>query len=58
MINKTLQLSYDHLKGKEVKSSLWLCVVYGIFESFLEILVTYDMGLGLFHEDSFMEEAR
>ncbi|XP_039173485.1 disease resistance protein At4g27190-like [Eucalyptus grandis] len=56
-INKMLQLSYDHLKGEDVKSLLRLCVVCGVSKPSLENLVRYGVGLGLFREDN-MEEAR
>ncbi|KAF8019850.1 hypothetical protein BT93_G0517 [Corymbia citriodora subsp. variegata] len=60
-INKMLQLSYDCFKGedgKEAKSLLWLCVVYGVSKPSLENLVRYGMGLRLFREGSSMEEVR
>ncbi|XP_048135721.1 uncharacterized protein LOC125315313 [Rhodamnia argentea] len=56
--NKMLQLSYDHLKGEDVKSLLRLCVVCGVSKPSLENLVRYGVGLGLFREDKSMEEAR
>ncbi|XP_056159279.1 uncharacterized protein LOC115691921 [Syzygium oleosum] len=58
VINKTLQLSYDHIKSKDAKSLLRLCAVYGVSEPSLENLVRYGVGLGLFGEDSSMEDAR
>ncbi|XP_048135712.1 uncharacterized protein LOC115727725 [Rhodamnia argentea] len=57
-VNKMLQLSYDHLKGEDVKSLLRLCVVCGVSKPSLENLVRYGVGLGLFREDKSMEEAR
>ncbi|KAL3729904.1 hypothetical protein ACJRO7_026973 [Eucalyptus globulus] len=60
-INKMLQLTYDHFKGKdgeEVKSLLRLCVIYGVSKPSLENLVKYGVGLRLFREDSNMEEVR
>ncbi|XP_018715066.2 disease resistance protein At4g27190 [Eucalyptus grandis] len=58
VINKMLQLSYDHLKGDEVKSLLQLCVVYGISKPSLNNLVRYAIGLGLFGEYNRLEDAR
>ncbi|XP_039172874.1 putative disease resistance protein RGA3 [Eucalyptus grandis] len=61
VINKMLQLSYDHLKGEEgeeAKSLLRLCVACGVSKPHLEDLVRYSVGLRLFREDSSMEEAR
>ncbi|XP_056159383.1 uncharacterized protein LOC115691305 isoform X1 [Syzygium oleosum] len=60
-INEMLQLSYDRLKGedgKEAKSLLRLCVVYGVSKPSLENLVRYGVGSRLFREDSSMEEVR
>ncbi|XP_048135733.1 uncharacterized protein LOC125315325 [Rhodamnia argentea] len=60
-INEMLQLSYDRFKGedgKEVKSLLRLCVVYGVSKPSLENLVRYGVGSRLFREDSSMEEVR
>ncbi|XP_048135357.1 disease resistance protein At4g27190-like isoform X2 [Rhodamnia argentea] len=57
-VNKMLRLSYDHLKGEEVKSLLRLCVIYGVSKPSLENLVRYAMGLGLFGEYSRIEDAR
>ncbi|XP_039174082.1 uncharacterized protein LOC104452595 isoform X2 [Eucalyptus grandis] len=61
MINETLRLSYDRLRGedsKELKLLLRLCVVYGVSKPSLENLVRYGVGLRLFREDSTMEEIR
>ncbi|XP_039163853.1 uncharacterized protein LOC108957752 isoform X2 [Eucalyptus grandis] len=61
IINKMLQLSYDRFKGKdgkEVKSLLRLCAVYGVSKPSLENLVRYGVGSRLFREDSNMEEVR
>ncbi|XP_048135258.1 disease resistance protein At4g27190-like [Rhodamnia argentea] len=60
-INEMLQLSYNRFKGedgKEVKSLLRLCVVYGVSKPSLENLVRYGVGSRLFREDSSMEEVR
>ncbi|XP_039173458.1 disease resistance protein At4g27190-like [Eucalyptus grandis] len=60
-INEMLQLSYNRFKGeegKEVKSLLRLCVVYGVSKPSLENLVRYSVGSRLFREDSNMEEVR
>ncbi|KAF8019549.1 hypothetical protein BT93_G0284 [Corymbia citriodora subsp. variegata] len=57
VITKMLQLSYDDLE-EEVKSLLQLCVVYGVSKPPLERLVRHGVGLGLFREDSSIEEAR
>ncbi|KAF7848301.1 hypothetical protein BT93_L2114 [Corymbia citriodora subsp. variegata] len=60
-INEMLQLSYNRFKGedgKEVKSLLRLCVVYGVSKPTLENLVRYGVGSRLFPEDSSMEEVR
>ncbi|XP_048135256.1 disease resistance protein At4g27190-like [Rhodamnia argentea] len=60
-INEMLQLSYNRFKGedgKEVKSLLRLCVVYGVSKPSLENLVRYSVGTRLFREDSSMEEVR
>ncbi|KAK3420075.1 hypothetical protein EUGRSUZ_G00863 [Eucalyptus grandis] len=57
VINKMLQLSYDNLE-EEAKLTLRLCVVYGVSEPSLENLVRYGVGLGLYGQDSSMEEAR
>ncbi|XP_039173402.1 uncharacterized protein LOC120286284 [Eucalyptus grandis] len=58
VINKMLQLSYDHLESEEAKSLLQLCVAYGVSEPSLENLVRYGYGLGIFRKDSSMNEAR
>ncbi|KAF8015180.1 hypothetical protein BT93_H0857 [Corymbia citriodora subsp. variegata] len=58
VINKMLQLSYDHLKGEEVKSLLRLCAVYGVSRPSLNNLVRYAIGVGLFGEYNRMEDAR
>ncbi|XP_039156267.1 disease resistance protein At4g27190 [Eucalyptus grandis] len=58
VINKMLQLSYDHLKSEEAKSLLQLCVTYGVSEPSLENLMRYGNGLGIFPKDSSMNEAR
>ncbi|XP_048135257.1 disease resistance protein At4g27190-like [Rhodamnia argentea] len=60
-INEMLQLSYDRFKGedgKDAKSLLRLCVVYGVSKPSLENLVRYGVGSRLFREDSSMEEVR
>ncbi|XP_039173482.1 disease resistance protein At4g27190-like [Eucalyptus grandis] len=60
-INEMLQLSYNHFEGedgKEVKSLLRLCVVYGVSKPSLEYLMRYSVGLKLFGENSSMKEAR
>ncbi|KAK3420093.1 hypothetical protein EUGRSUZ_G00883 [Eucalyptus grandis] len=60
-INEMLQLSYNRFKGedgKELKSLLRLCVVYGVSKPSLENLVRYSVGSRLFREDSSMEEVR
>ncbi|XP_048134904.1 disease resistance protein At4g27190-like [Rhodamnia argentea] len=60
-INEMLQLSYNRFKGedgKEVKSLLRLCVVYGVSKPSLENLLRYGVGSRLFREDSSMEEVR
>ncbi|KAF8026107.1 hypothetical protein BT93_F2809 [Corymbia citriodora subsp. variegata] len=58
VINKILQLCYDDLKDQEAKLLLQLCVVYGVYDPSLENLVRYGKGLGLFGEESSIEEAR
>ncbi|XP_039173478.1 uncharacterized protein LOC120286428 [Eucalyptus grandis] len=60
-INEMLQMSYNRFKGedgKEVKSLLRLCVVYGVSKPSLENLVRYSTGSRLFRENSNMEEVR
>ncbi|KAK3420026.1 hypothetical protein EUGRSUZ_G00803 [Eucalyptus grandis] len=58
VINKVLQLSYDHLKSEEAKSLLQLCAAYGISEPSVENLVRYSFGWGIFQKDSSMKNAR
>ncbi|XP_039173998.1 probable disease resistance protein At4g27220 [Eucalyptus grandis] len=58
VINKTLRVSYDRIKCKEAKTLLQLCAVYGVSKPSFESLVRYSMGLGLFGENSSMEDAR
>ncbi|XP_039165090.1 probable disease resistance protein At4g27220 [Eucalyptus grandis] len=58
VINKVLQLSYDHLESEDAKSLLQLCVAYGVSMTSIENLVRYGYGLGIFQKYSRMEEAR
>ncbi|KAL3729780.1 hypothetical protein ACJRO7_026853 [Eucalyptus globulus] len=58
VINKVLQLSYDHLESEDAKSLLQLCVAYGVSKPSIENLVRYGYGLGIFRKDSRMIEAR
>ncbi|XP_048135377.1 probable disease resistance protein At4g27220 [Rhodamnia argentea] len=58
LINKTLQISYDRIKSEEAKSLLQLIAVYGVSKPSLENLLRYGFGLGLFEEESSMEDAR
>ncbi|KAF7847563.1 hypothetical protein BT93_L2837 [Corymbia citriodora subsp. variegata] len=41
MINKVLQLSYDHLESEEAKNLLKLCAAYGVSEPSVENLVRF-----------------
>ncbi|KAL3729777.1 hypothetical protein ACJRO7_026850, partial [Eucalyptus globulus] len=58
VINKVLQLSYDHLKNEDAKSLLQLCVAYGVSKPSIENLVRYGYGWGIFQKDSSIEKAR
>ncbi|KAF8038725.1 hypothetical protein BT93_B1314 [Corymbia citriodora subsp. variegata] len=58
VINKMLQLSYDHLESEDAKKLLQLCVAYDISYPSVENLMRYGYGLGIFQKDYSMEEAR
>ncbi|KAL3729778.1 hypothetical protein ACJRO7_026851 [Eucalyptus globulus] len=58
VINKMLQLSYDHLECNDAKRLLQLCAAYGVSEPSSENLVRYGYGWGIFQKDSSMKDAR
>lgn len=55
----TIELSYNHLEGEELKSTLLLCSLMGHIQSAtIQYLLSYGMGLGLFGGMDRIEEAR
>ncbi|KAH9688622.1 Disease resistance protein [Citrus sinensis] len=53
---KSIELSYSHLNGEELKST-FLLIRYA-FISFVEDVLVYGMGLGLFQNINTLDEAR
>lgn len=56
---KSIELSYNHLEGEELKSIFRLCCLMDFIENpSFSYLLSYGMGLGLFKGTHTMEEAR
>ncbi|KAH9754872.1 putative disease resistance protein [Citrus sinensis] len=56
---KSIELSYNHLEGEELKSTFLLCCLMDFIENpSVLYLLSYGMGLGLFKGTHTMEEAR
>ncbi|XP_017977876.1 PREDICTED: disease resistance protein At4g27190 isoform X2 [Theobroma cacao] len=52
-----IELSYNHLKGEELKQTFLLCSLLG-HNVAIQDMLKYSMGLGLFHGVNTVEEAR